>query len=49
MRMEDLMLKVYDKKQRFILKAKMSSNRTFKVNFNVTDVHCITVEGNDVN
>ena len=48
-RMEDLMLKVYDKKQRFILKAKMSSNRTFKVNFNVTDVHCITVEGNDVN
>ena len=49
MRMEDLMLKVYDKKQRFILKAKMSSNRTFKVNFNVADVHCMTAEGNDVN
>ena len=49
MRMEDLMLKVYDKKQSFILKAKMSNNRTFKVNFNVVDVHCMTAEGNDVN
>ncbi|GAU44417.1 hypothetical protein TSUD_100640 [Trifolium subterraneum] len=41
MKLENRELKIYDAKSRLILKAPLSNNRTFKIEINVIDHHCL--------
>ncbi|KAJ1422117.1 GAG-pre-integrase domain [Sesbania bispinosa] len=47
MKLEHGMMKMFDKGQNLVMKTPLSTNRTFKVNLEVADLHCLTAKVDD--